>query len=203
MLMNSEQAPAAEAYNPATWRGVRRLIGSDMDRMATYFGGGGLGHRLYWGLLPNFQALMWYRIYRCLMLKRRVWLARLLSLVSLYVNRVELSPTATIGPACLITHTGGSFYGTAGARLTIMGTCGAGPWGDKKDVGAGVGYPLIGDDVVLAQLCAVLGPVRIGHGAHIGPGTVVMRDVPPGAVVVAARSKILRMGERTDEEGSA
>jgi len=56
---------------------------------------------------------------------------------------------------------------------------------------------------VLAQLCAVLGPVRIGHGAHIGPGTVVMRDVPPGAVVVAARSKILRMGERTDEEGSA
>jgi serine O-acetyltransferase len=116
---------------------------------------------------------------------------------------VELSPTATIGPACLITHTGGSFYGTAGARLTIMGTCGAGPWGDKKDVGAGVGYPLIGDDVVLAQLCAVLGPVRIGHGAHIGPGTVVMRDVPPGAVVVAARSKILRMGERTDEEGSA
>lgn len=201
--MNTVQAQEAGDFNPATWRGACRLIGSDMDRMATYFGGGGWGHRLYWALLPNFQALLWYRIYRCMMLKRWVWLARLLALVSLYLNRVELAPTASIGPACLITHTGGSFYGTAGARLTIMGTCGAGPWGNKKDVGAGVGYPLIGDDVVLAQLCAVLGPVRIGNGAHIGPGTVVMRDVPPGAVVVAARAKILRMGEHADEEGAA
>ena len=198
MSMNPELTVASPPPDPATWRGVRQLIVSDMDRMASYFGGGDWRHRLYWSLLPNFQAVMWYRIYRCLMLRRRVGLARVLALVSLYFNRTELSPTASIGPACLITHTGASFYGTAGARLTMMGSCGAGPWGGRKDVGAGVGNPLIGDDVVLAQLCVVLGPVRIGNGARIGPGTVVMRDVPPGAVVVAAKARIQLAGEQEE-----
>jgi len=186
-------------FNPATWRGTRRLIASDMERLSNHLGGG-LGHRIFQILLPGFQALLWYRVARCLLLKRWAGPARILSLVSLYIHRVEISPTASIGPACLITHPGGSFYGTAGARLTIMGTCGAGPWGRKKDVGAGVGYPLIGDDVVLAQLCGVLGPVRIGNGAHIGPGVIIMRDVPAGAVVMQARPKIIRPGEHATDE---
>lgn len=190
---------AGTPLDPATWAGTFRLVASDLDRICEHMRAGGLAHRLFWFLLPNFQALFWYRITRCLYLKGWTLLSRFFFLVSLYVNRVELSPTASIGPACLITHTGGSFYGTAGARLSIMGTCGAGPWGSKKDVGAGVGNPLIGDDVLLGQLCAVLGPVRIGDGARIGPGTIVMRDVPAGATVMAARCKVIRVGEAGTE----
>lgn len=202
--MNQNPEWPFPGFDPATWRGTRALIASDFRRQVDYLrGAGGLGHRVYWALLPGFQALFWHRVARCLMLKRWIFPARVIALLSLYVHRVELSPTASIGPACVITHPGGSFYGTAGARLTMMGTCGAGPWGDKKDVGAGVGYPLIGDDVVLGQLCAVLGPVRIGNGARIGPGAIVMRDVPAGAVVVAARARILRLGEQAEDDGEA
>lgn len=183
------------APDPATWRGAGALIASDLRRLAQHLGGGGLGHRVYWALLPTFQALAWYRVARCLYLKGWRLPARLMFLLSLYLFRSELPPTASIGGACLIAHVGASFYGTAGARLTLMGTCGVGPWGDKRDVGAGVGYPLLGDDVVLGQLCAVLGPVRIGDGAHIGPGTIVMRDVPAQAVVMSPRPRILRRAE--------
>lgn len=193
--------PDEPVFDPATWRGTCRLIGSDIDRLATHLGGGGLLRRAYWFLLPNFQALFWYRLNRFLWLNHLRWPVHGLFLLSLYLHRVELSPTASIGAACLITHTGGSFYGTAGDRLTIMGLCGAGPWGHKKDVGAGVGNPLIGNDVVLAQLCAVLGPVRIGDGVRIGPGAIVMRDVPAGATVVAARSRTLRLNGAAQTDG--
>jgi len=198
--MKADELPASASFDPATWAGTRRLITSDLDRLCSHLGGHGGLHRAYWFLLPNFQALFWYRLTRYLLLKGWVGPARILSLISNYVNRVDLAPTSSIGPSCLITHTGGSFYGTAGARLTMMGTCGAGPWGNKKDVGAGVGYPLIGDDVMLAQISAVLGPVRIGNGARIGPGTVVWRDVPSGATVMAARSRIIRVGEAGAED---
>jgi serine acetyltransferase len=52
---------------------------------------------------------------------------------------------------------------------------------------------VFGDSVEMGQLCAVLGPVRIGNNVRIGPGCIVTKDVPDGAVVVAARCKVMRV----------
>jgi serine O-acetyltransferase len=58
--------------------------------------------------------------------------------------------------------------------------------------------PQIGSRVSFGAGCIVLGGVRIGDGATIGPNAVVTRDVPPGASVAAPPSRILRLGKNTD-----
>ncbi len=51
--------------------------------------------------------------------------------------------------------------------------------------------PVIEDDVTLWPGCKVLGPVRVGRGAHIGPNAVVIHDVPEGGRVVAPLGRLL------------
>ncbi len=46
--------------------------------------------------------------------------------------------------------------------------------------------PVLEDDVELGAYAQVLGGVRVGRGAKVGAMSVVLRDVPPGAVAVGA-----------------
>ena len=52
------------------------------------------------------------------------------------------------------------------------------------------GCPTIGDHVTIGPGATILGAVRIGDGARIGPNSLVIHDVPPGAVVHAPLAKI-------------
>jgi len=185
-------AEASHRRVAMTWRQARALIRSDLDRLAWHLRVDSLGHRLFWCLTPTFHALLCYRITRYAYLRGWRGLARMTALWSLWVTRIELSPTASIGPGCLIAHGGSVFFGRAGARLTLQGTCGCGHGVGEQDIGGGPGYPVLGDDVVLAQLCAVLGAIHIGDGARVGPGAIVMRDVPAGGIAMGPRCRILR-----------
>jgi maltose O-acetyltransferase len=51
---------------------------------------------------------------------------------------------------------------------------------------------MIEQDVFLGASSIVLPGVTIGRGAAIGAGTVVTRDVPPGAVVVGNPGRVVR-----------
>lgn len=51
----------------------------------------------------------------------------------------------------------------------------------------------IGRDVTIGAGVVIIGAVRIGDGASIGPNAVVVQDVPEGASVVAPPSRILRL----------
>lgn len=51
--------------------------------------------------------------------------------------------------------------------------------------------PVIGNDVYLGANCCVLGSVRIGDGATIGAGAIVLDDVPPGRVAVGNPARLL------------
>jgi serine O-acetyltransferase len=53
--------------------------------------------------------------------------------------------------------------------------------------------PQIGSRVSFGVGCVVLGGVRIGDGATIGPNAVVTTDVPPGATVLAQPARVLRL----------
>jgi len=53
--------------------------------------------------------------------------------------------------------------------------------------------PQVGSRVTFGAGCVVLGGVRIGDGATIGPNAVVRKDVPPGASAVAQPARILRL----------
>ena len=70
--------------------------------------------------------------------------------------------------------------------------------GDTISIGTAKdnGCPVIEDDVVIGCGARVLGPIRIGRGAFIGANSVVLTDVPAGAVVSGIPAKIHRRGEQ-------
>lgn len=180
----------------ATWRGSRALIRSDFARICRHMGQAhSLSHRIYYALLPGFQALLWYRLSRCLYLKGWHGLARLLSLFAMYLTRSELPPSSRIGHSALIAHpTTVYVFGSIGARLTIQGSGGFGGGFGVEDIGGGPGYPVAGDDVHLGFGARVLGPVRIGDGVHVGPGALVTFDVAERGLVMWAKPRVIQGG---------
>ncbi len=55
-----------------------------------------------------------------------------------------------------------------------------------------LGRIVVGDDVWLAYNATVLGNVRIGEGAIVGAGAVVVEDVPPYSVVAGNPAKVVK-----------
>jgi hypothetical protein len=54
-------------FDASRWRDTWALIGTDLERISQHMGHAeSLVHRLYYALLPGFQALFWHRISRCL-----------------------------------------------------------------------------------------------------------------------------------------
>jgi serine acetyltransferase len=51
--------------------------------------------------------------------------------------------------------------------------------------------PTIGDDVDIGAHVLILGAVKVGNGATVGAGSVVIRDVPAGATVVGNPARIV------------
>ena len=189
-------APPPAAGDAVSWAQTRRLIASDIDRLAEHLQQpNSLTHRIYFFMLPGLQVLFWHRLSRFLLLKGWRRSARFLSLFAIYLTRAELPPTTSIGPSALIAHaTGVYLFGRMGARLTVQGAGGCGGGFGIVDIGGGPGYPVLGDDVVLAFGAKVLGPVRIGDGVRVGPDALVTDDVPAHALVMWPKPRIILGG---------
>ncbi|MEL6467648.1 MAG: transferase [Pseudomonadota bacterium] len=54
------------------------------------------------------------------------------------------------------------------------------------------GRPIIGNNVELGASVVILGRIRIGDGAKVGAGAVVVRDVPSGVVVGGVPARVLK-----------
>jgi serine O-acetyltransferase len=55
----------------------------------------------------------------------------------------------------------------------------------------GADAPVIGDDVFLGCGASVLGKVKVGNGARVAANTLVISDVPPGAVAMGVPAKVI------------
>jgi serine O-acetyltransferase len=176
-----------------TWAETRNLIRSDFERLVESCGGGSFTRRAFWFFLPNFQALFFYRLYRYLFVKGWRNTARLLSLYSLYHTGVEIPPTSSIGPSCLIGHAVGVVLcGKIGARFCVFGQGGTGGGMGEEDIGGGAGFPVVGDDVVFGFGAKAFGPIRIGNRVKLGPTAFINRDVPDDSLVVVLPSKVVK-----------
>jgi putative colanic acid biosynthesis acetyltransferase WcaB len=78
-----------------------------------------------------------------------------------------------LGKNCILRHST-----TIGNTILPDGTVGA--------------SPVLGDSVELGAHVVIIGDVRIGDGAVIGAGSVVVKDVPPGAVMVGNPARIIK-----------
>ncbi len=53
----------------------------------------------------------------------------------------------------------------------------------------------IGSNVMIGGFCVIAPGVTIGDNASVAPGTIVSRDVPPGALVIGNQMRIRKRGE--------
>lgn len=108
---------------------------------------------------------------------------------------LEIDRRARIGEGVWFVHPVGTVVGgdsRLGSRVRLMG---ANTIGTNLDDG----FPVIGDDVVVGVGARILGPVRVGEGARIGAGAIVLRDVPAGSVAVGVPARIISSSKRSLE----
>jgi putative colanic acid biosynthesis acetyltransferase WcaB len=114
-----------------------------------------------------------------------------------WILGIELRYKTKVGPGVrlfhgmgLVVHEGTVF----GARCVLRQNT---TIGNKSTAEGGAGgCPVIGDEVDIGANAVVLGPIRVGDGAVIGAGSVVVKDVPPGATVVGNPARIVCEVER-------
>lgn len=54
------------------------------------------------------------------------------------------------------------------------------------------GTPVIGENVYIGAKATIIGPVKIGNGARIGAGAVVITDIPAGSTAVGVPAKVVK-----------
>jgi len=139
---------------------------------------------------PGVHAVWVYRV------AHRAWrvpglrvLARVISNVGRSLTGVEIHPGATIGRRFFIDHGMGVVIGeTAEVGDDVMIYHGVTLGG--RSMSRGKRHPTLQDGVTVGAGARILGPVTVGAGAQVGANAVVVRDVPPGAVVVGVPGRV-------------
>jgi serine O-acetyltransferase len=175
------------AWDTSSFAGLRAIVREDHKaRSASWH-------------LPGFQALVVHRFGEWIYSDGFPWIVRRPAMILHkclwgYVRNVmgfEIDKTVRLGRRVKFYHQHGVVIG---GRSVI---------GDDCAIRHGVtiaaspdnpsNAPQIGSRVSFGAGCVVLGGVRIGDGATIGPNAVVTRDVPPGASAVAQPARVLRL----------
>ncbi|HWI19765.1 MAG TPA: hypothetical protein VNT81_18560 [Vicinamibacterales bacterium] len=130
----------------------------------------------------GFHAVLLYRISHSFYRLGMTWAAWSIARFSQAITGAEIEFSAQIGAGLLIAHPAAIVIGRGtviGGNATIYQgvTCGIRSW-----KGTGRSYPRIGDEVVLCAHASVLGGICVGNKATIGAHTLVIADVPAGAV---------------------
>ena len=125
----------------------------------------------------------------------------------------HLRPGCEIGPRCRI----GNFAEVkqtrlgAGTQQHHFSYLGDAEVGERVNIGAGAVTAnfdgvnklptVIGEDAFIGVDTTLRAPVTIGPGAKTGAGSVVTRDVAPGATVVGMPARRIELRRRTSESG--
>ena len=102
----------------------------------------------------------------------------------------SLNPAGRIGPRFRLVHTGSVFLGgkmVMGSDCLVFHEVTVGPRSSRSP-----GHAVIGDRVHIHPGAKVLGEITIGDDAVIGANSVVLEDVPAGAVVAGNPARVIR-----------
>jgi len=138
-------------------------------------------------LYPGPRALFIHRISHALYQAKLFFIARLVADISRTITGIEIHPGAKIGKRLVIDHGVGCVIGeTAEIGDDCIIFHGVTLGGLKFDPVKR--HPTVANKVLIGAGAKVLGPILVGEGSRIGANAVVMKDVPPGATIVAPQS---------------
>jgi serine O-acetyltransferase len=139
---------------------------------------------------PGVHALWLHRASHELWTRDWKLSARLLAYANRFATGIEIHPGARIGRRVFIDHGMGV---VVGETATIGDGCllykGVVLGGTSLD--RSVRHPQVGSNVVIGTNACILGAIRIGDGARIGSGSVVVKDVPVAATVVGVPARLI------------
>jgi serine O-acetyltransferase len=139
---------------------------------------------------PGLHAIWAHRISHFLWHHHMRYLARLLSHWTRFFTAIEIHPGATIGRRFFIDHGSGVVIGeTAEIGEDVLLYQGVVLGGTSLNKGKR--HPTIGNKVVIGTGAVVLGAIKVGDGAKIGSGSVVIKPVPDGATVVGIPGRVV------------
>jgi serine O-acetyltransferase len=139
---------------------------------------------------PGVHALAFHRLAHRLWGKGWCVTARFISHVSRFLTGIEIHPGARIGSGVFIDHGMGLVIGETaevGDDVTLYQGVTLGGTSLKREKR----HPTLERDVVVGTGAAVIGAIRVGEGARIGAGSVVVTEVPPNSVVVGVPGKVI------------
>jgi serine O-acetyltransferase len=115
--------------------------------------------------------------------------ASLLRTVGLVILGADLNPGMTVGPGLMMPHPPGIVIGqglVVGANVTFaQGVTAGHQYPDRPSTG----LPTICDGAIVLANAVLVGPIRIGQHAMVGPNAVVLSDVPDHAVMVGSPAR--------------
>jgi serine O-acetyltransferase len=175
------------------WRTVRADLAS-MARIkqVPYPSARGLADIL---LLPGTWAVILFRLSSRLHRAHLRTGARLVATANTMLFGCDLDPMAVVGDGLVMSHPHGVAFGAVhvGAEARLMANV---RLGGPGPLGTVTGVPRVGDECWLFDGAKVVAPVAVGDRSVISAGSVVVRDVPPDAVVAGNPGRVIRFRTR-------
>ncbi|HEV2302757.1 MAG TPA: serine O-acetyltransferase [Stellaceae bacterium] len=141
---------------------------------------------------PGFHALLFYRLAHFLWERRWRLAGRCLSHLGRVMTGIEIHPGAKIGKRLFIDHGMGVVIGETaeiGDDCTLYHGVTLGGIAPRRGEHGQKRHPTLGNCVIVGSGAQVLGPFRIGDGARVGAGSVVVREVADGTTVVGSPAR--------------
>ncbi|MEE8060036.1 MAG: serine O-acetyltransferase [Pseudomonadales bacterium] len=138
----------------------------------------------------GFHALQAYRVAHWLWQNDRQALALFFQNCISAEFSVDIHPAAKIGHGILMDHATGVVIGetaVVGNNVSIMQSVTLGGTGKEE----GDRHPKVGEGVLISAGAKILGNIKIGCGAKIGAGSVVLQEVPAHTTVAGVPAKIV------------
>jgi serine O-acetyltransferase len=149
-------------------------------------------HELYIPFLyfKGFHALQTHRVAHWLWSNGREPLALFFQNRMSAEFSVDIHPAARLGHGIMLDHATGLVIGetaVVGNNVSILQSVTLGGTGkDEADR-----HPKIADGVLISAGAKILGNIRVGEGAKVGAGSVVLEDVPSHTTVAGVPAKIV------------
>jgi serine O-acetyltransferase len=138
---------------------------------------------------PGVHALAFHRLAHRLW--RRGWLstARFVSHLGRFVTGIEIHPGARLGRGLFMDHGMGIVIGETaeiGDNVSLLQGVTLGGTSTRREKR----HPTLRDNVTVGAGAKIIGAITVGENSRVGAGSVVVRDVPPNAVVVGVPGRV-------------